>query len=295
MRRKLIPITAALVAGALALLMVGVGQAGKGDVYGTDHDMGTEDVPTCEHCHIPHKAQGDYLWAQTPYVWAGDSKVLPLCFSCHDDAVASGDYIVDPDYHNHPQGDRCYDKDHDTICPEAGEGMFSEAPPTTTCLKCMEPDCTKCHDAHSDAWVFLDSKRFINVDPEGDTVVGDYDDASVCIACHTGSRHGIGVTHPEAATNPDGSNIDLLSASDRAWDGDAGDFSGTRLWDPANPKEVLATGSGDIRCMTCHDTHGATSESLNTMELYQLDPGPDATPETPDDKHLQPICTNCHD
>jgi hypothetical protein len=299
MKRKLVPVAAAIAAGALALLLVGIVQAGKGDVYGTAHDMGTADVPTCEHCHIPHKAQGEYLWAQIPYSWAGESKVLPLCFSCHDEAIASGDYIVDPDYHNHPQGDRCYDKDHDGICPEdettsdtdgdgifpESEDMFSKAPANTSCLKCMQPDCGKCHDAHSDAWVFLEKSKFISVDTNADTVGDtDYDDGSVCVACHTGSRHGIGVTHPEAASNPEGSNTNL--PLDRAWDADASDFSGTRLFDSANPGQVLVSGSGDIRCMTCHDTHGGLNEALNTMSTYELGA---------EGEHLQPICTNCHD
>lgn len=299
MNRKLIPLTVALVAAAAALLIVGVGQAGKGDIYGTAHDMGTADVPTCEHCHIPHKAQGDYLWAQAPYGgYASDSAILPLCFSCHDEAIASGDYIVDPNYHNHPQGDRCYDVDHDGRCPEnetdtdtdgdgrfpESEGMFSEAPASTSCLKCMQPDCGKCHDAHSDAWVFLESSRFVNVDTNGDTI-GDtsYDNGSICVACHSGSRHGLGVTHPEAVTAPDGANTNL--PLDRAWDADAGDFSGTRLFDPANPNQVLGTGNADIRCMTCHDTHGGLNESLNTMSTYE---------QGPSGEHLEPICTNCH-
>src|SRR3990170_38074 len=84
--KQLVALSAVIAtAAALALTMVSSGQAGKGDIYGTDHDTGSGGNPTCAQCHIPHKAQGMYLWAQVPdFPYAGESVILPLCFSCHD-------------------------------------------------------------------------------------------------------------------------------------------------------------------------------------------------------------------
>jgi hypothetical protein len=339
MRVKLIPLIAAMGAVALALTMVTSGQAGKGDIFGGDHDTGTPGSPTCAQCHTPHKAEGMYLWANVPYSpYAGESEILPLCFSCHDGSVTSdGSYFVDAD-HNHPQGTVMYDPDH---VPGTGDEfpITEHGAYETSCKKCMEPDCGKCHDAHSDAWVFLDTERFTPADHNGDTVPEDYMNASICAWCHEGRRHGVETyvlveavedpevgdacdndvdddgdtvvndgcpseyaavphsSHPEMITDPDGANDYTPPAgADRLWNGDSAvwGLSGTRLWSddttyynvsPGDdtPFFVETSGSGDIRCMTCHTLHAGQSESLTAMAEVS---------ET--DSH-SPICENCHE
>ncbi len=310
MRVKLIPLIAALAAVALALTMVTAGQAGppaKGDIFGSDHDTGTPGNPTCAQCHTPHKAEGMYLWASVPYSpYAGESEILPLCFSCHDGSVASdGSYFVDAD-HNHPQGTVMYDPDH---VPGTGDEypITEHAMYETSCKKCMEPDCGKCHDAHSSAWVFLDTERFTPADHDGDTVPEDYMNASICAWCHEGSRHGIQsyddennpiphTTHPEMITEPEGANdFTPPAGADRLWNGDSAlwGLSGTRLWNddtlyynvsPGDdtPNFVETSGPGDIRCMTCHTPHAGQGEELTAMATSEA-----ATSHSP-------ICENCH-
>jgi hypothetical protein len=100
--------TVAVLGGALA---VGVTYAGPGDIYGSAHDIGSPGNPTCQQCHVPHDAQGDYLWARPPkpaapgYQLLSDAPTAPLCFSCHDGTVApNAMYIVADGTVNHPMG-----------------------------------------------------------------------------------------------------------------------------------------------------------------------------------------------
>ena len=328
-RVKFIPLIVALAAAALALTMVSSGQAGKGDIYDTDHDTGSPGNPTCAQCHIPHKAQGMYLWAQVPYSeYAGESEILPLCFSCHDDAIASGGYIPAAD-HNHRQGVVMYQ-------PSGGGAPYpitQHASYETSCKKCMEPDCIKCHDAHENTFEFLDPVRFPQKDMNGDKILEtDTLNGSLCYSCHSGSSHGVETyvvpvpavgaaetsskcgngldddgdgtaddgckvmaphtTHPEMISEPPGAaNINL--PVNRDWRGDTGDLNGTRLWDDSTvylntkgaddaSQYTVASGAGDVRCMTCHVAHGAQNEELNTMA---------ASTEV---DSTAPICTNCH-
>jgi predicted CXXCH cytochrome family protein len=138
-----------LIGGIMALLLaVGVASASVGDIFGSDHDLGSPGNPTCKQCHIPHNAKGDYLWARTPY--SGLSGLQALCFSCHDGTVAqAGQYILDPNYKNH----------------KVNAGQEGQ-------------DCDRCHNPHEgDNW------KFVN-----DSIGVDYRNANVCSACHgTGS------------------------------------------------------------------------------------------------------------
>jgi predicted CXXCH cytochrome family protein len=315
-RVKFLPLIAALAAAALALAIVTASQAGKGDIFGTDHDTGSPGSPTCAQCHIPHEAEGTYLWASVPYSpYAGDSDILPLCFSCHDGAVAtSGAYLPDAD-HTHAQGVVMYDDDHDPGTPDIPVTEYSlyEA----TCRKCMEPDCIRCHDAHSDAFVFLDADLFQPIDTDGDDIPDtDTLNASLCISCHEGWRHGVQShdpvdldgdtepdeyyaighsTHPEMITEPDGAGgFGPPPGADRHWDGDASDFSGIRLWSddtsyssiqgaPDIAQYVVESSNADIRCMSCHTPHGAQNDQLTAMaSSTEVDSG-------------APICQNCHE
>ncbi|MDI6857455.1 MAG: cytochrome c3 family protein [Dehalococcoidia bacterium] len=241
--RKLIPLSASVAAAALALVMVAIAQAGKSDVYGSAHDLGSPGVPACSLCHVPHNAQGAYLWARDPAAGQG---LLSLCFSCHDGSVTDvGWFIPDPAYASH--------------WTRPGIPGF---------------DCDICHDPHEgDNWKFA-----------GDNIPSTYRNADLCALCHdTGS-----FTHP----------VDVATGlpADRTWDPYAAppDFSGTLLWDSSGTLPV-AEGDAYVKCKTCHVAHGAVrnpggqwEQTLNTMSLYELDAGP---PE----RHLQPLCSNCHE
>jgi hypothetical protein len=390
--RKAVIIIATIAAAALALALVAVGSADKGDIYGGDHDVASGGEPLCKHCHIPHNAQGDYLWAEVPFDGYdptaseddagadtcsdgidngdadgidaedtdclipippeyGDSAVFPLCFSCHDGSLTDmGLKLLNLEYHNHPQADPVYDEElpedgaADGTC---GDGIdngdadgFDDADSDcivlvddfymtehsmyeTYCKECMEPDCGKCHDPHAATWYFIDEEngRFppsVSDDPamaqedgagpgtcddeidngeDGLTDAEDLDcslgfqNASMCTFCHQGGRHGLGITHPETVTNPSGLMDEAGLPTDRIWDGDGDDFSGTRLWN-ASGTVVENTGAGYIFCKTCHQPHAAwDSEPAEGQEDWEALNSMDVAVEG---STAAPLCDNCH-
>jgi len=121
-------------------------------------------------------------------------------------------------------------------------------------------DCDRCHEPHQgDNWKFV-----------ADTIPVNYRNANLCKLCHN-----TGFTHPQDQSTD--------APVDRTWDPYASptDFSGTRLFDSAGTAEV-PTGSGYIKCATCHVPHGAVGDSeLNSMAYT-------------DGTSHEPICENCH-
>ncbi|KKK79198.1 hypothetical protein LCGC14_2835920 [marine sediment metagenome] len=129
-------------AGALALALgAGAAYGSIGDVFGSVHDLGSSGNPTCAQCHIPHKADGIYLWAMTPSTRL--SGLGANCFSCHDGAIA-GQWI--PDYANHPVNPGVEGQDCDR-CHDAHEGtnwMFTKDIPSVTWANANL--CGYCHN-----------------------------------------------------------------------------------------------------------------------------------------------------
>ncbi len=240
--------------GALA---VGVSYAGPGDIYGSAHDLGSAGNPTCQQCHVPHDAQGDYLWARPPkpaapgYQLLSDAPTAPLCFSCHDGTVApNAMYIVADGSANHPMG------------------------PATHLANYGDAYCSACHDAHDGDFKF--TKDFMSP-----TKPANPDNAQVCLACHGGTHFNVdpAVNHPWVTAGMTAPNLPL----DQTFDPAAGDSSGTRLFDAATLKNVVAQGeAGNIGCLSCHGPHGAADPTMITsMSLY-------------DANGREALCGNCH-
>ena len=248
------------IVGVLGLaLAVGVSYAGPGDIYDSAHDLGTPDNPTCQQCHVPHDAQGAYLWARTPkpaapgYQLLTDAPTAPLCLSCHDGTVAPDSmYIVADSTVNHRMG------------------------PLTSLSRYGDSYCAACHDAHDGDWRFTKDLMRAGKPPNPDN-------AQVCLACHGGTHFNTdpAVNHPwEAAGEMSPPNLPL----DQTFNPAAADTEGTRLWDAATLKEPVAAGSpGNVACLSCHGIHGAATENdtLNSMTLY-------------DEAGREALCGNCH-
>ena len=276
-RVKFIPLIVAL-AAVLALTMVSSGQAGPSDIFGSAHDTGTAGNPTCAQCHIPHKAQGDYLWARTPGTTTVGGDSGPLCLSCHDGTVAQEEYIFAPGTINHPMG------------PDTHLYNFHDD----------SRGCMACHDAHDPDFKFTwDIMR--TGKPENP------DNANMCLACHNvtpGASHTLAPSHPIDVEDPGDlswrtlvpepdipTSVVLMPSTmtpnlptDQTFKPDLADTAGTRLWGLTNNRwtPVAAGASGKIGCLSCHSAHGAVNEYLNTM--LETDPL----------SSHSPICENCH-
>jgi len=219
-------------------------------VINTVHDV-TRGMPTanpCEGCHIPHDAQGAFLWARTPNASGGGGSVgpdsttaiKPLCYSCHDGTVAvTGTATVfEPTKANHKT---------QAATAQRPDGSYYGP----------GRDCDLCHNPHDNS-----NTDFL--------IQGISAGGNVCASCHGGnldtSQGGSSINHkihivPSAASRP----------IDRVWNPSRGDYSGTRLFDPSTdlvsraPDAVLA-------CETCHTPHGSVTDenSLNTMSYKEL-------------------------
>jgi predicted CXXCH cytochrome family protein len=226
-----------VIVGVLGMaLAVGVSYAGPGDIYGSKHDLGSPGNPTCQQCHVPHDAQGDYLWARAPRTDLPASEAL--CFSCHDGTVTGrGSYIISPGTYNHPMGP-------DTHLSTYGDGY-----------------CLACHDAHDGDWRFTKDLMKAGKPPNPDN-------AQVCLSCHTRAPFDTpDKNHPWATAGMTAPNLPL----DGTFDPGAAvpDLDGTRLWDSATLKEPVAQGQpGNVTCLSCHGVHGAANDLLTSMTLY---------------------------
>ena len=116
-------------------------------------------------------------------------------------------------------------------------------------------DCDMCHDPHTPKY------GFFLLFPSG---------ANLCRSCHALGDPG---HHPlDVAVTGDG------YPPDTSWDPNAGDFTGTPLWDAAG----TAPGN-QVKCLSCHTAHGgAAGTPLNTV------PYRDAT------SARSPLCLSCH-
>ncbi|MCL5735173.1 MAG: cytochrome c3 family protein [Actinobacteria bacterium] len=273
MGKKIGLVSIALIVFMVFLMaFVSIASAAPGDhsnVVNTVHNVtrGLPGANPCEGCHIPHDASGAFLWARNPHASGGGSSVgpssttaiKPLCYSCHDGTVAVTGMktVFDPTKANHKT------KAASTLITSGSQKGQPYGPGR---------DCDLCHNPHDDGNTdFLIYGRtgangaHVTVTPGG----------NVCVACHAGnldaSLGGTGINHrthivPSAVSMP----IDAI------WNPFAGDYTGTRLFDPTT-NLVSAKANAVLACESCHTPHGSITDenSLNTMAPAQL-------------------CINCH-
>lgn len=255
----------------LLMVFASIGLAAPGDhsnVVNTVHNImrGVPDANPCAACHLPHDAEGAFLWARTPNFSGGGSSVgpdsttaiKPLCYSCHDGTVAAtGMYSA---FNSTKANHRT--KSADTIITSGPNEGQAYGPGR---------DCDLCHDPHDNG--NTDFLRYERTTSLGTTVITP--GGNVCASCHFGnvdlSLGGTSINHktgivPSAASAP----------SDAVWNPVRGDFSGTRLFDP-NTDLVSTAANAVMACETCHTPHGSVTDeqSLNTMTYAEL-------------------CINCH-
>jgi hypothetical protein len=226
----------------------------KSMVVNSPHDVNAENP--CSSCHIPHGANGDFLWARDPSTsTAGASDVTsnddagistaikPMCYSCHDGTIASVGLVT------------AFSATHTNHRTRAATAIRA----STGLPYGPGRDCDLCHDPHDDGNTkFLKYERsrtsngvttWTPITPGG----------NVCASCHSGNA--------DMATNHPIDVVPSVSSypTDQAWVPAVGDYSGTRLYDPTTHL-VSAAATAQINCLSCHAPHGADPDALAETE-----------------------------
>ena len=171
----------------------------KAMVVNSPHDVNAENP--CSSCHIPHGANGDFLWARdysssangaqdvTSNDDAGTSTAIkPMCYSCHDGTIASVGLKT------------AFSATHSNHRTRAATALNSSG-------NAYGPnrDCDLCHDPHDDGNTdFLRYERYSS--RNGGHWYTLTPGGNFCSSCHTGntdmaSNHPIDVV-PSAGSAP---------------------------------------------------------------------------------------------
>lgn len=276
--------------------------ADKSQVVSSPHNVAGPGENPCESCHIPHDANGDFLWARNPststagsgVVTANDdtgvsSDIKPMCYSCHDGGVASVGLLT------------TFSATHTNHRTRAASSITSAPGVTPVTYRGPGRDCDLCHDPHDDGnSKFLKYERYTtHAYPAGWYSINK--GGNVCASCHTGNVDGAIVdangtkvmNHPTMVTP--GVPLVANTVANSHWPTILGwnlavPINGTRLFD-ATSRLVSTNTNAVVMCESCHTPHGAepaaiyvtnqttgdTAHSLNTMATNQGQ-----------------LCLNCH-
>ena len=276
--------------GLLLTLLAVAPQAGPAlaSVEGTPHDMtrrtGDLESGACVYCHVPHKAQGERLWASSPSGpqsgW-GSRPIAQLCYTCHD--ALGGGYAaknaVNTAFSPLAHG---FSVAWLPLAPDGALERLPELPYVATGLL----DCTTCHDAHTKTPPFL---RREGID-------------AICVGCHGRENPGL-----VAAQNRFGTPERQYSLHPAPVDFKDNPANGaTRLhelpelfqvatasgtWRLGGHRVGWQAGAGKIGCQTCHPVHGGWDYLLGVL------PGPPASSLTPIENTgtaASALCQSCH-
>ena len=202
--------------------------------------------------------QGKVVGSQHDLGVAAGAAGVSACEVCHLPRDANGQRLWSEDPH---AGDKsfsgiapaCYSC-HDGTVSDRGLHVFDAAlaqHPVKSGK--VGEDCDMCHDPH-----LADYGSFL-LFPAG---------ANLCKTCHA---NGDSLSHP---VNVDAAGPGIVPLDNR-WDPDAGDFSGTRLWDESGARPGTL-----LKCLSCHAAHGTASKSMLSI--------------APDGRGSASLCANCH-
>lgn len=247
----------------------------KAMVVNSSHDVNAENP--CSSCHIPHGANGDFLWARD-YSASGagaddvttnddagvSTNIKPMCYSCHDGTIASVGLKT------------AFSATHTNHRTRAATAL------RTSGSSAGQPygpgrDCDLCHDPHDDGNTdFLKYERLSRGAWTPITAGGNF-----CNSCHSGNA--------DMATNHPINVVPSVSSapSDTSWVPAIDDYSGTRLYDPTSHL-VSTAGTAQINCASCHTPHGADPDAQadgGGNPFHSLNTMPTGAGE---------LCLNCH-
>jgi hypothetical protein len=234
-------------------------------VAGSKHDVSETGGNPCDSCHVPHNAQGAFLWSRNASVLTGggadgtqdtgdpgqySSDIKPLCYSCHDGTqvfgtgslltVGSMTVFSQNGHFNH----------RTTAASYIPAGSSTPTGPGQ--------DCDRCHDPHDDSyWDFLRPEfKTETYDQTGNLVTVDdgthgsktlhrwsplIKGGNVCASCHENDLPDATAATVAAGT-PGSRSVHPVyqPAGTMIWDTTN---PGTYSWDSSTSSYVLATAS----------------------------------------------------
>jgi hypothetical protein len=224
-------------------------------VSGSKHDVSASGGNPCDSCHVPHGAEGPFLWSRGASELTGSgvdgtntdtgapgqysSDIKPLCYSCHDgtQVFGSGSLLTVGSL---------------TVFSENGHfnhrtTAASYVPAGSSTPTGPGQDCDRCHDPHDDSyWDFLRPEfKTETYDQTGNLVTVDdgthgaktlyrwsrlIKGGNVCASCHESALPDA-TAASVAAGLPGSRNVHPVyqgSGMGAAW-------TGKMVWDTANP------------------------------------------------------------
>lgn len=283
---------ALVLSSAVLVCMWGVSQAG---IDGSDHDLGGK---ICQQCHIPHNAQGEKLWFETPSgTFTG---IQDLCYSCHDGSPsstgqttvfnaskeqhigfgASGDCDACHDPHEqnpllsgkftHTDINAGADGTYCTPChdatPYAGNTLGDHTAGSQHYTSGTTFTCYQCHTLHGATPQSTNPAGLTNPILLADNEPGAYYGA-FCISCHNGSAPSAGMpgTGGVAASDVHDYTMAQVDGSETAHPTTAATIGGCDYChDPHQPGAttdhiLLETNNDSAYCRSCHTGGGGTA------------------------------------
>lgn len=240
----------------------------------------------CAYCHVPHKAQGEKLWA-SPTAGAttgwNSRPIAQLCYSCHESG-GGGYGASDMTLNAFSPLAHGFDEEKMPAAPDGTPGALAALPYTDGNFI----DCGTCHDPHSSIPPFL---RVSGID-------------KLCKDCHGRENAGrVGAENKFAV--PGSESTFSLHPTDLLFVDIAGNGvtnlksfpaelevpTASGSWQLGGHRADWTTGSGPIGCQTCHAVHGWENYP---DERLPGPPGGNLTAIENGGLASAPLCESCH-
>lgn len=221
------------------------------DIYASnklDNVIGDGLAGPCMHCHTPHNAKGEALWARN--TGTAETPIAAMCSDCHKNNGLAENKL--PGKHMHPLGVDSKQIKHDKQIPFYNEQGKRDH-------KNGKVDCASCHNPHQ--W---DPKNADNKAPEISNIDGTTEtsflrktaneNSELCISCHNDKKSIIGTDHDLSVTAPGALNVLQQKKSNSGVCGQC--HIPHQSKDPLYLWARVLSDEGDPverRCRSCHD------------------------------------------
>ncbi len=263
----------------------------------TDHDLAITAPETinslgqdakkngaCASCHIPHKAQGPFLWSRTGL--GKDASPSTLCLSCHSKDGPGAQKGVGE--YSHPVGGKVKNAD-------------PKLPLYTTKDGELVMECHTCHDPHQWQPEVTEKGQGKNIEGDGTNSFLRQDSSgnqSLCLTCHPEEGRVEKTDHDLRITGKTHKNIrgetvakaGVCSACHIPHNG-----TGSKLWAQPLAENELTPSS---LCLSCHSRQGVADAKTVGEYSHPVGVAVDGSPGLPlyttDKTESLMECSTCH-